>query len=84
MKVAKLAVATLFRIAADSPLYGTSGTVEYELATWRVGHTDNAALVVLAPLRGAASDPRRYLYITPNDRSLRVSFHNAGTVFFVQ
>ena len=72
------------RIAADSLLYAAGGTVDFELATWAKKHTDGAALVSLNPLRGADHNPRRRLYITDDDLSLRVQFNGGFTVIMLR
>ena len=72
------------RIAADSPLYGATGTVDFELATWARKHTDGLQLVSLNPLRGAEHDSKRRLYVTDDDLSLRVQFHTGRTLIMVR
>ena len=83
-KVSGNSQALTVRIADDSPLYGMGGTVELELATWRVKHTDGASLVDLVQPRGADRNPRRNLYIAPDDLSLRLQFNGGFTVIMVQ
>ena len=72
------------RIAADSPLYGATGKADFELATWARKHTDGLQLVSLNPLRGAERDPKRRLYVTDDDLSLRVQFHTDRTLIMVR
>jgi hypothetical protein len=83
-KVASNSMPVEVRIAADSPLYTAGGTVDFELATWARKHTDGAALVSLNPLRGADHNPRRRLYITDDDLSLRVQFNGGFTMIMLR
>ena len=83
-KVSGNSKALIVRIADDSPLYGMGGTVDLELVTWRVQHTDGAALVDLVQPRGADRDPKRRIYITDDDLSLRLQYHTGHTVIMVR
>ena len=79
------AVAIPVRVAEDAPVYRIAGTVDTELATWRVPHTDGAALVSLVPVRQADKDPEhRRLYLASDDLSLRLVFRGCGTVIIVK
>ena len=83
-KVSDKAVPVLVRVAADAPIYHSSGTIDTELATWRVKHTDDAALVSLVPPRGADTDARRLLYLAADDLSLRLQYVGGGTIVVVR
>jgi hypothetical protein len=70
---------------ADSPLYHAVGTTDVELATWKVPHTDGAALVSLVQPRGAEQDPeRRRLFLAADDLSLRLLYRCGGTIILVR
>lgn len=78
-------VPVLVRLAEDAPIYHIAGTIDTELATWRVPHSDGAALVSLVPVRGEAKDPEhRHLYRTADDLSLRLVYRGGGTVVIVK
>ena len=77
--VADRSVPILVRVAADSPIYRSGRSVDVELATWRVAHTDGASLVSLQPVRFADKDPEnRRLYLAADDLSLRLALTATG------
>jgi hypothetical protein len=78
-------VAIPVRLAADSPVYHSAGTTDATLATWKVPHTDGAALVSLQPVRRADKDPEhRRLYLAADDLSLRLLYRCGGTIILVR
>lgn len=78
-------VAIPVRLAADSPVYRAAGTTDATLATWKVPHTDDAALVSLVQPRGAEQDPeRRRLFLAADDLSLRLLYRCGGTIIIVR
>ena len=78
-------VPVLVRVAEDAPIYHAAGTTETELATWKVPHTDGAALVSLQPVRQADKDPEhRRLYLADDDLSLRLLYRCGGTIILVR
>jgi len=85
-KVSDKAVPVLVRVAADSKVYGIGGRpVDIELATWRVKHTDGAALMSLIAPRGAETNPEhRRLYLAADDLSLRLVYRGGGTLVLIK
>ena len=66
-------------------VYHAAGTTDATLATWKVPHTDGAALVSLQPVRQADNDPEhRRLYLADDDLSLRLLYRCGGTILIVQ
>ena len=83
--VADRAAPILVRLAADSPVYSAAGTIDVELATWRVAHTDGASLVSLVAPRAAEKDPEhRRLYLAADDLSLRLVYRGGGTLVLIK
>ena len=73
------------RLAADSPVYHAAGTTDATLATWKVPHTDGAALVSLVAPRAAEKDPEhRRLFLAADDLSLRLLYRCGGTIILVR
>jgi len=73
------------RLAADSPVYHAAGTTDATLATWRLAHTDGAALVSLVAPRAAEKDPEhRRLYLADDDLSLRLIYRGLGTLLLIK
>ena len=73
------------RLAADSPVYHAAGTTDATLATWRLAHTDGAALVSLVAPRAAEKDPdHRRLYLAADDLSLRLVYRGGGTLILIK
>ena len=78
-------VAIPVRLAADSPVYHAAGTTDTELATWKVPHTDGAALVSLVAPRAADKDPEfRRLFLADDDLSLRLVYRGGGTLVLIK
>ena len=78
-------VAIPVRLAADSPVYHAAGTTYATLATWKVPHTDGAALVSLVQPRAAEKDPEhRRLYLADDDLSLRLVYRGGGTLVLIK
>ena len=78
-------VAIPVRLAADSPVYHAAGTTDATLATWKVPHTDDAALVSLVQPRAAEQDPEhRRLYLADDDLSLRLLYRCGGMIILVR
>ena len=78
-------VAIPVRLAADSPVYHAAGTTDATLATWRLAHTDGAALVSLVAPRAADKDPEfRRLYLADDDLSLRLVYRGGGTLVLIK
>ena len=78
-------VAIPVRLAADSPVYHAAGTIDATLATWKVPHTDGAALVSLVAPRAAEKDPEyRHLYLAADDLSLRLVYRGGGTLLLIK
>ena len=78
-------VPVLVRLAEDAPIYHVAGTIDTQLATWRVPHTDGAALVSLLPVRAEAKDPsHRHLYLAADDLSLRLVYRGGGTMLLIK
>ena len=83
--VADRSVPIQVRVAADSPVYRSGRTIDVELATWRVVHTDGASLVSLQPVKFADQDPEhRRLYLAADDLSLRLLYRCGGTIILVR
>lgn len=82
VNVATGSAAVLVRVPRAAPACHTFGRIDTELATWRVRHTDGAALVSLEAAPG--DDPANRLYLTDDDLSLRFTFRAEGTLIFLR